>query len=88
MRPLEVPEFPMSMDIVVFEGKATFALYGMNPACSVVVPIYVVIHAYVITMAATAMTTRSSVAKIGEMAFLFLNIRLIDIFLSDPDFLL
>ena len=32
-------------------------------------------------MAATAMTMRSNVAKIGEMAFLFLNILLIDIFI-------
>ena len=39
-----------------------------------------VIHAYVITMAATAATIRSSVAKIGDMAFLDANILLIDIF--------
>jgi hypothetical protein len=31
-------------------------------------------------MAATAMTIRSNVAKIGDMAFFDLNIRLIDIF--------
>ena len=42
---------------------------------------YVVIHAYVTTMAATAMTMRSSVASIGEMAFLEFRNLLIDIIL-------
>jgi len=41
----------------------------------------VVIQAYVTTMAATAMTMRSSVANIGDMAFLECNIFRIDIFL-------
>src|SRR4030067_3120215 len=40
---------------------------------------YVVIQAYVTTMAATAMTMRSNVARIGEMAFLEFNILFIDI---------
>jgi hypothetical protein len=76
----------MSTVIVPVE-KATLALYGMNPACCVVELMYVVIHAYVMTMAATAMTMRSNVAKIGDMAFFDFNMYLIDIFHSCPNFL-
>jgi predicted Kef-type K+ transport protein len=50
-----------------------FSGNSLTPACGVTPLMYVIIHAYVTTMAATAMTISKSVASIGDIAFLVLN---------------
>jgi len=47
--------------------------YSLTPACSPALLMYVIIQAYVTTMAATAITINNSVASIGDMALFDLN---------------
>ena len=66
--------------IVVLAGQDTASLLRSTPACPVVAAMYVITHAYVTTMAATAMTINSNVASIGDMAFLDLNMFFVNMF--------
>jgi hypothetical protein len=55
-------------------------LYGIIPAWCPALLMYVIIQAYVTTMAATAITISSSVASIGDMAFLDFNMFFVNTF--------
>jgi len=47
--------------------KYTFSIFIITPACSPALCMYIIIHAYVTTMAATAITISRRVARIGDI---------------------
>jgi len=71
---LLVPVFLMTTLIVLLVGHDTFSSTNNTPACCVWVPVNVMTQAYVTMTAATAMTINRSVARIGEIPFLDVNI--------------
>lgn len=55
-------------------GQDTLSLSRKTPACPVVLPVKVMTQAYVTTIAATAITIKSSVARIGDIPLFDFNI--------------
>jgi len=69
----DVPVLLNVMVTLVLSWNLMFSTTSSSPARLVVLLIYVIIHAYVTTIAATAITINSSVASIGDIAFLVFN---------------